>query len=175
MPKYVAFLRAVNVGGRTVKMDDLSRMFEGMGFDDVSTFIASGNVVFVSRSRDGKAIENKIEKSLREVLGFEVATFVRSTAELKKIAEYESFDNPAGGSIFIAFLGSEPESGVRRKVLAYGSKTDEFRFRGRELYWLCRTRMMESKFSGALLEKIIGMPTTLRNRNTIDKIVARFI
>ncbi len=46
MPRYVAFLRAVNVGGRIVKMDELRRLFAGAGFADVETFIASGNVIF---------------------------------------------------------------------------------------------------------------------------------
>ncbi len=57
MPKYVALLRAINVGGHTVKMDHLRRLFEALGFTNVETFIASGNVIFDSTSKSTKAFE----------------------------------------------------------------------------------------------------------------------
>lgn len=66
MPRYVAFLRAINVGGRTVKMDRLREIFESLGLGDVETFIASGNVIFRSRSTKPQALEKKIERSLRQ-------------------------------------------------------------------------------------------------------------
>ena len=69
MPKYVAFLRAINVGGHTVKMDQLRRLFEALGFSDVQTFIASGNVIFDSKSKSTKALEKKIEKYLQDCTG----------------------------------------------------------------------------------------------------------
>ena len=69
MPRYVAFLRAINVGGHTVKMEDLRRLFETMGFANVETFIASGNVIFESKSKNTQAMERKIENHLRESLG----------------------------------------------------------------------------------------------------------
>jgi uncharacterized protein (DUF1697 family) len=59
MPKYAAFLRATNLGGHTVKMDDLRRLFEAMGFSNVETFIASGNVIFESASTDSGELEHK--------------------------------------------------------------------------------------------------------------------
>ena len=61
MPRYVAFLRAINVGGHTVKMDQLRRLFERLGFSKVETFIASGNVIFESASRSAKALEKNTE------------------------------------------------------------------------------------------------------------------
>src|SRR5882672_8923035 len=91
MPKYVAFLRAINVGGHTVKMDHLRLLFEGLGFSNVETFIASGNVIFNSPSKSTTALEKKIEARLQETLGYEVATFIRSTAELGTIASYKPF------------------------------------------------------------------------------------
>src|SRR5882724_3214175 len=91
MPKYVAFLRAINVGGHTVKMDYLRSLFEGVGFASVETFIASGNVIFVSKSRNTTLLERKVEKHLREILGYEVRTFVRATSELAVVANYKPF------------------------------------------------------------------------------------
>jgi uncharacterized protein (DUF1697 family) len=72
MPRYVAFLRAINVGGHIVKMDALRRHFASLGFDDVETFIASGNVIFQSRSTAAAALERRIEACLEERLGYEV-------------------------------------------------------------------------------------------------------
>ena len=67
MSKYIAFLRAINVGGHTVKMDVLRQLFESLGFANVETFIASGNVIFESKAGNVKALEKKIETCLQEV------------------------------------------------------------------------------------------------------------
>jgi uncharacterized protein (DUF1697 family) len=91
MPRYVAFLRAINVGGRTVKMDVLCRLFESLGFSKVESFIASGNIVFETTSKNVRALERKIEGRLLETLGYEVATFIRTDAELAAVADYEPF------------------------------------------------------------------------------------
>ncbi|HEX7528041.1 MAG TPA: DUF1697 domain-containing protein, partial [Thermoanaerobaculia bacterium] len=84
MPRLVAFLRALNVGGRVVKMGALKRDFETMGFTDVETFIASGNVVFSSKGARG--LEAKIANALEQELGYAVATFVRTVAEVADAA-----------------------------------------------------------------------------------------
>ena len=69
MPRYVALLRAVNVGGRVVKMDQLRALFEAMKFKHVETFIASGNVVFDARTDDASALEQANETHLQRPLG----------------------------------------------------------------------------------------------------------
>ena len=91
MTRYFAFLRAINVGGHVIKMDRLRQIFESLGFYKVETFIASGNVVFESRSGNLKSLEQKIEQGLREDLGYEVVTFIRTEAELLEIATYQPF------------------------------------------------------------------------------------
>jgi len=178
MPRYAVFLRAINVGAHTVKMDRLSRLFEEMGFSNVATFIASGNVIFDSESKKPDMIESKIEKHLKSSLGYDVAVFVRSIPELGEIASCDPFINkeaksPAG-TLYIAFLKAEPGKSAKSKLESIKSDTDLLRFRGREIFWLCKTRMMESSFSGALLEKMTRMPTTIRNSSTIKKIVAKY-
>ena len=81
MPKYVAFLRAINVGGHTVKMDHLRSLLESLGLENVETFIASGNVIFDSKTKNAELLERKIAKHLKEMLGYEVASF---SGQLKK-------------------------------------------------------------------------------------------
>lgn len=178
MAQFIAFLRAVNVVGRVVKMDALRGHFEAMGFSNVRTFIASGNVIFQTNARDPRAIERKIEKHLRAALGFEVATFVRAAAEVAAVACHEPF-GPAdlradGHSLYIAVLRDQPTADAAGRLLGFRSAFDDFHVRGREVYWLCRGTLTESAFTGALLEKTMGMPATLRNVTTIRKLAANF-
>jgi len=83
----VAFLRAINVGGHVVTMEELRRHFVKAGARNVETFIASGNVVFDWPSTDAKDAETRIEERLQKALGYEVKTFVRSTADVAAIAQ----------------------------------------------------------------------------------------
>jgi uncharacterized protein (DUF1697 family) len=178
MPKYFAFLRAINVGGHTVKMDYLRSLFETMGLANVETFIASGNVIFETATNDKQALERKIEDFLHQALGYEVATFIRSAAELRDVAAYKPFGEAEpgadGASLYIAFLAGAPGEEARRKLLAFTTEIDDFHINGGEVYWLRRNKLGESKFSGALLEKALGMPATLRNSTTVRKLASKY-
>jgi hypothetical protein len=90
VPRHIAFLRAINVGGRIVKMDRLRALFSDMGFTGVETFIASGNVIFESRA-GAAALEKRIQQQLERALGYAVVTFVRSPAEVARVARLEPF------------------------------------------------------------------------------------
>ncbi len=177
MPRYAAFLRAINVGGHTVKMDALKKMFEALGYSDVETVIASGNVLFDSSSKSGKAIENKIQNHLQAKLGYEVATFVRTGAEMDDVVRCKPF-KPAEleaphHALYIGFLPDAPTAAATKGLAKFASDYDVFRVHGRELYWLCRQKFSDSKVSGNLLERTLAMPTTLRNVNTVRKIAAK--
>lgn len=178
MPKYVAFLRAINVGGHIVKMDYLRNLFETIGFSNVETFIASGNVIFDSASKSTKALETKIQAYLEATLGYKVATFVRLTSELADIAGYKPFAdaelNVEGNTLYIGFMANVPTDESSGKLLSCVTEVDAFHVNGREVYWLCRKTISESKFSGAMLEKTLGMQATLRNSNTVQKIASKY-
>ncbi len=178
MTKSIAFLRAINVGGHTVKMEQLRSLFEDLGLSHVETFIASGNVIFNAHAENIPALENRIEGYLQESLGYKVATFIRSTPELAEIARHKPFSdselNAEGHGLYIGFLAAEPGDEARQKLLACATPVDDFHIHGREVYWLCRTRFSQSEFSGARLEKTLGMQTTLRNVTTIKKLISKF-
>jgi uncharacterized protein (DUF1697 family) len=178
MPKYVAFLRAINVGGHTVKMDHLRRLFEEMGFTGVETFIASGNVIFEAADKSSKAVERKIEAALQEALGYKVATFIRTPAELAEIAGHTPFKasdlEEEGNFLYISFAAEIPSQEAQQKLHSFTTEVDEFHIHGREVYWLCRKKLSESKFSGALLEKTLGMPVTMRNATTVKKMALKY-
>ena len=177
MPRFIAFLRAINVGGHIVKMDRLRGLFEALGFANVETFIASGNVIFEAPATPATTLEEQIERHLRQALGYEVATFIRSTAELEAIARYQPFpadELAAGNALYIAFLPAPPTGEALDKLMAFRTEVDDFHVHEREVYWLCRKKLSESTFSGALLEKTLGMPATMRNSTTVRKLAAKY-
>lgn len=161
-----------------MKMDHLRLIFEAMGLKNVETFIASGNVIFDSAAKNFEALESKIEKFLQERLGYEVATFIRSTSEVGNIARYNPFRNPElnaeGNVLYIAFLEDKPGEAARQKLLSFTTEVEELHVYEREVYWLVRRNRGESALSGANLEKLLGMKTTLRNSNTIKRIASKY-
>jgi uncharacterized protein (DUF1697 family) len=176
MPRYVAFLRAINVGGHIVKMDRLRAEFEGLGFTDVETFIASGNVLFTAASKNAGALEKRIGVHLRDVLGYEVGTFVRTGEEVERIAAHEPFAEAMRKpyhALYITFLPAAPAPAVCRAAAALSSKDHDLQVHGRELYWLSRQPFGESTITGALLERALGVPGTMRNVTTVRKIAAK--
>ena len=178
MPRYVAFLRAINVGGHTVKMDLLRELFGELRFSGVETFIASGNVVFSTTSLATEALESRIESRLARALGYDVATFVRLASALPAIGAVRPFaasgTTPEGCSLWVGFLKAAPAADARRRFEALSSDLDELRIDGREAYWSSRTKMSESAVSSARLEKMLGSPVTFRNVTTVMKLAATY-
>lgn len=175
--KYIAFLRAINVGGHVVKMDVLRELFESLGFLRVETFIASGNVVFETSSKDAKALERKVEATLREALGYEVVTFLRTEDELSEIANHQPFPQSAldaALALNVVFLGDRPDEASTKKLMALKTELDDFELNGREIYWLSRAKQSESTISNAVLAKALGVPSTIRGVNTIKRMAAKY-
>ena len=176
--RYIAFLRAINVGGHVVKMDRLRRLFEQLGFSSVETFIASGNVIFESASTAAAAHEKKIVKLLGESLGFDVATFLRSDVELDRIAGHRPF--PAvdhaeeGKSMYVGFLRAKPDAGARSRLLKLRTPEDAFHVHDREVFWQRRGGFSDSIYTSAFLEKTLGTPATFRNVTTVRKLAAKY-
>jgi uncharacterized protein (DUF1697 family) len=178
MPKYVAFLRAINVGGHLVKMDQLRGLFEELGFKNVETFIASGNVIFDTKTTNVKSLEAKIEKHLQKALGYEVATFLRTVDDLVRISKHQPFDeddlNADGNTLFVCFLPDQPTKEAANNLLSRATAIDAFHVNEREVYWLYRRNNGESKFYGPPLEKCLSLPTTVRNVNTVRRLAKKY-
>ena len=172
-----AFLRAINAGpGRVVRMNALRKAFESLGFVRVATFLASGNVVFETRAKDIGALERKVERTLRQALGYTVPVFIRTSAELKKIASLEPFDQSetCGADLNIILLANRVNRRSKAKLLALKTETDGFRVRGREIYWWRRKKPGTSLFATVPLEKVLRMPFTIRSTNTIRTLIAKW-
>ncbi|MEZ4646467.1 MAG: DUF1697 domain-containing protein [Chloroflexota bacterium] len=177
MFQYIAFLRAINVGGRSVKMADLRDLFITLGFADIQTYIQSGNVLFTSPNPDPNKLAQNIEAGLSATLGYDVPTFLRTTTELIDIANYTPFPDDAKdeGTLYVSFLPQEPAAAQQQALLALATDTDSFHIYRDQVYWLYRRSLGASAYTNADVEKTLGMAATRRNINTIHKIVAKYL
>jgi len=157
-------------------MEFLRRVFESLNFSDVATFIGSGNVVFRTGAKNTKALERRIERGLRDALGYEVAAFVRTDTQLAQIVNCKQFrQSEADGRDFnIIFLADPLVERLRRDVTALKTDTDEFSVQGREIYWLRRKQQGGMGFSNVPLEKILPAPFTIRGGRTIKNVTLRY-
>lgn len=175
--RHVAFLRAINVGGHIVKMDALRTTFADLGFASVETFIASGNVIFETRSKDPAAMERRIEQRLEKVLGYAVATFVRSFQEVGAIARRQPF-SPASmataAAVNVGLLKEPLPPAMRAALASLRTDVDDFHVDGRELYWICQKKQSESKISNAVFERTLKVRATFRGMRTMERLAAKY-
>ncbi len=177
MNRYVAFLRGINLGGRRIKNDDLRARFEELGFAEVTTFRASGNVIFGIEKGEGEvALAERIEAGLSEALGYEVPAFLRSAAEVGEIRAHDPFDpglvEASAGKLQVSILSSAPSGAAREEALALATAEDRLAIRGRELYWLPSGGMLDSSLDLKAIDTILGL-STRRTKGTIDQIATR--
>lgn len=167
MKRYVAFLRAINTPPRWVKMNQLVEAFSGLGLKNVSTFIASGNVVFDTNHEDRLA--SRIEGALLAKLGFEVPTFLRTAAEVIAVAEECPFSTE--DSVEVSFLYDVPQADKALALEASAVPPDRLAVVGRRVYWSHEGPRRDSRHSEARVVKTLGVITTQRSMRTIHRLI----
>lgn len=177
MARYVAFLRGINLGNRRMAMADLKRAFEAAKFQNVATFIASGNVLFDSPAKDRTKLETAIEKLLETRFGYPVDTFVRTQSEVVAAAEKKPFSTlemtTETNTVHVGFLKCALPADLARRFAAIRTEHDEFFVNGTEFYWLCRIKTNESKVWTLPEMRALKLPTcSMRNLTTVRKIAA---
>lgn len=184
--RYVAFLRGINVGGRrSLKVEEIRAVFEGLGFTDVRTVQASGNVVFGTGGEPEPAgLAARIEAGLRQALGQPIGVAVRRLADLEALVASEPFKGvPIGPEtrLYVTFLlhpaGSEtgfhPKTGSRRSRQTAASNLELVAVTGSQvLTAITLSPKWGTSELMAWLEKEFGPGVTTRNWNTLTKIVA---
>lgn len=171
--KYIAFLRGINVGGKTsIKMEDLRACFATLGFENVKTYIQSGNVIFETVETDEAILTEKIDGAIEKKF-FKTDVMVRSRKALQTAFE----NNPFAGENFedklfhLVFL-SEPLSDENIALLLSNNKeTEQFAVRDREVYCLLRTGVADSLLGKKYIDKKLKTAATARNWRTIQKIL----
>ena len=177
MPRYAALLRAINVGGRNVKMAELCALFEAARMTNVRSVIASGNVLFESRATDTAAIEKRLEAALRKGLGYDSETFVRTPDELDEVVAHEPFD-PAdpvleSHTVHVIFTRSRIAPERAEMIEALGTDFDEFHVFGREVFWRTRGRSSDSTIKPSAFARAFPGPGTARNITTVRKLATK--
>jgi uncharacterized protein (DUF1697 family) len=174
MARFVAFLRAVNVGRRTVAMATTREALEELGFDEVGSYINSGNLLFTA---NGKAADHEpvIRAKLEDVFGFEVTTFVRTAAQVKALATDKPFGNIATGHTHFALLPLTPLTPKEKAAVeALSNDRDEVVVRGRDVHWLIRSKSTETTLGPrAWKDALPKNPTTARNTTMLMKLAEK--
>lgn len=175
MARYVAFLRALNVGGHTITNDDLRQLFADLGVEDPTPYQASGNVVFDTDETEPERLETRIEAHLAAALDYEVATFLRRIEEVVDLAEADSFPrSDPEGKVHVAFLRRPLDEAEHTDLADLANGADVFTIRDRHVLWQVAGRFSDSPLAGPRFARALGQPTTLRTQSTLVRIAARF-
>lgn len=174
---YIAFLRAVNVGGRTiVKMNDLKQAFSLAGCERVRTYIQSGNIVFDAPKRSVAEIIRRLQTRLREVLGREATVVLRTLREVESTVKRNPFKKPKADTdakLYVAFLSRKPLRKPRFPLMSPKERLEAFQLRNLEVFIVSRRKKNGMYgFPNNFIEKELGVPATTRNWSTVTKLVA---
>ena len=172
MTKYVAFLRGINVGGRTsIKMEKLREVFASLGFQNIKTYIQSGNVIFETDETNGDKLSAKIESAVEKEF-FKTNVMVRSAEEIRDAVK----NNPFAGEEFdeklfhLVFLSEKLPDEKAEMLLSNNRETEKFAVRNREVYCLLRDGVADSLLGKKYIDNKLKTPATARNWRTVNKI-----
>lgn len=177
MPEsYVALLRGVNVGGRNaLPMKDLVSVFEGLGCEEVKTYIQSGNVLFRAAPSRAKDLPARAAAAIRKRTALEVPVILRNGEELARIARGNPF--LAGGappaSLHVLFLAHAPTKAGAAKLDPDRSPGDTFALVGREVYLRCPNGVARTRLTNDFFDRTLGTTSTLRSWRTVLELLAR--
>ncbi len=170
MPRYVALLRGVNVGGAgRMAMADLRACVEAAGFEDVSTHIQTGNVLLRTPMRSAERVARAVEAAVEADLGFRTAVMVRSAAQLAAVLEQRPFPRAADAALRIAFLREAPSAAAGAARVVPGGPAGLGGI-GREVFLHHPGGMGRSKLTGAFIEKGLGVAATARRRSVVERL-----
>jgi len=172
--RYIALLRGINVGGNTmVKMEELRKTFEALGFENVKTYINSGNVAFDSVKTSESNLVKKIETAVEGLIGKRVQVMVREQTEIVLVAA----NNPFAGKyqnhkeMHVLFLKAELSDEQIAWLTEAAPPGERFQASGREIYCHLPMGVADSFMGRGLFEKKLNAPVTARNWRTVEKLV----
>ncbi len=173
MTPYVAFLRGINVAGKWVKMEDVRKQFASAGFENVQTYIQSGNVFFDSSDKNEKTVQDKAARIISKLLGSEIEVEVFPLIELRVLLKLNPFQkmniNPADKH-FILFLVKDPKS-PKLPLFSPQKEVEIFYYRNRMALGISRKRNGKFTYPTALLESTWGVPATTRFWHTFENMM----
>jgi uncharacterized protein (DUF1697 family) len=175
MLRYVAFLRGINVGGRIVTKQTLQAAFESLGFNEVSTFKQSGNVIFQTSQADIELLRRKIEEKLQATIGYSVPVFIRTIEQLKSLIESDPYKGqPAEGTSFLVTFLPNPQA------LPFPLPMDIPKSTAQVIGWAASEAFSvthgggEGALPNPFVESKLKAKATTRNLNVVRDIAAKF-
>ena len=174
MAKYISLLRGINVSGqKIIKMQDLKALYLSLGFDDVQTYIQSGNVVFSSNLKSAEKLATKIEAEINRRYGFDVNVLLRKTIEIEAVINNNPFCRQSAvdeTKLYVTFLLEAPVKEHIKKLRQFDAGDDQIKCVGREVYLYCPNGYARTKLSNVFIEKQLHLPATTRNWKTVNKL-----
>ena len=172
MPIYTAMLRGINVGGHNrIKMDQLRTSLEALGFEQVKTYIQSGNVVFKSATISPAALSRKIEKQIVGQFGFAVSVISRTADEINKTIANNPFLNDSSinpEKLHVAFLSEAPAPLALKRLAELTLEPDQSRCLGKEVYFYFPNGVSGSSLWKHPLDRVLSVGATTRNWKTVN-------
>lgn len=172
--KYVAFLRGINVGGKNkIKMETLREMFAALGFENVKSYINSGNVIFETAKSDNRKLSAKIEKAIEKEFALNIKTMVRSISEIEEIVKNNPFDGQFENDkdLHVFFLDEELPGEKSELLLSNNNENEMFAVRNREIFYLLRISFSDSLMGKDYIGKKLKVSATARNWRTVNKVL----
>lgn len=173
MAIYVALLRGINVGGNTLKMERLRALCGELRFTNVRTYMQSGNVIFESSESAASCVKTLEEKLVGESR-LPVSVILRTPKDLENVLKSNPFLKEKAideTRLYVTFLPkAAPKEGVQ-KIGLIKAGSDRFEVVGKEIFLHCPDGYGETKLSNTAIEKALGLRTTTRNWNTVNKLL----
>ena len=175
MIQLVGFFRGINVGGnKKVPMAELKKTFESMGFKNIRTVLASGNIIFESKTESLPALTKKISSELERIFGFTVPTILKAREELENYAASQPFKGikvTKDTRFYITFLIDESKSTLPLPYISEDKSFTILKIAGKAVFSVLELGKSGTPEAMGILEKEFGKNITTRNWNTINKIL----
>lgn len=172
--KYIAFLRGINVGGKNkVKMETLREICGAIGFENVKTYINSGNIIFETSKSNDKKLAETISEAIEKEFGLQIKTIVRSVAEIEEIARNNPFEGQFENdkNLHVFFLDEEMPSEKAELLLSNNNENEQYFVRGKEIFCLLKVSVLDSLMGKDYIAKKLKVSSTARNWRTVNKVL----
>ncbi len=172
MPGYVAMLRGINVAGhKTIGMEHLRTLCRDIGFQNVETYVQSGNVVFQTQKETPAVLSKRIGEAILHSFGFETAIIVKTSKQMENVIANNPFlkeKDVDSSKLHVTFLSEIPKKGSSKKLRELGTSPDQFHAAQDEIYLYCPNGYGRTKLSNNAIEKALSVTATTRNWKTTN-------
>ena len=172
--RYIALLRGINVGGHNkIKMEELREMFASLGFENVKSYIASGNVAFDTRKTTDRALVTKLEKAIKSNFSLEIEVMIRTVSEIENVVRENPFEKEFNDEtkLFVVFLKEELPEEKAALLTSHNNEFETFEVHGRNIYCLSKKGFIKSLLGKKYIDNKLKISATARNWRTVNKLL----